>query len=340
DEYQDTNHAQYILAHGIAVDHDNICATGDPDQSIYAWRGADIRNILEFEADYPNATVIRLEENYRSTRPILEAAGRLISNNKMRKRKALYTRRAGGVNVRVICCDTAHAEAELIARRIAARRDGGGEFSDVAIFYRVNSLSRVLEEALLRASVPYRIARGVEFYNRKEIKDVLAYLKLLANPSDDLSCMRIINTPTRGIGATTLKRLGNFAAAGSSSILAACKQAEKANLRPTATKRVTAFGDLITSMAENIQDRPVREILEEAFIRSGLEKMLRQADEEDRSALANIEELITAAAEFDELSQGGALADYLQQVSLVSDVDHLDGAGGAVTLMTLHAAKG
>jgi len=339
DEYQDTNHAQYIIAHGIALDHENIAVTGDPDQSIYAWRGADINNILEFEADYPNATVVRLEENYRSTKPILAAASQLIARNRQRKDKALWTRRGGGGNVRVVLVDDEHAEAGMVARRIAQRRQAGGDYAGVAVFYRVNALSRVLEEALLKAGIPYCIARGVEFYNRKEIKDVLAYLRLLVNEDDDLSCRRVINTPTRGIGSTSLERLAEMASAGGLSLLAACRKPDEAKLGAAAAKRVRAFAEMIAALATDL-DRPVASLMEDVVTRSGLADSLAGHEEQDRQARANVDELITAATEFDASGEGERLADYLHQISLVSDVDRLEGAGGAVTLMTLHAAKG
>ncbi len=339
DEYQDTNHAQYVIAHGIALDHENIAVTGDPDQSIYAWRGADINNILEFEADYPNATVVRLEENYRSTKPILTAASQLIARNRQRKDKALWTQRQGGGDVRVVIVDDEHAEAAMVARRIAKRRQAGGDYAGVAIFYRVNALSRVLEEALLKAGIPYCIARGVEFYNRKEIKDVLAYLRLLVNQEDDLSCRRVINTPTRGIGSTTVDRLEEMASAGGLSLLAACRKPDDEKLAAAAAKRVRAFAELIDALAADL-DRPVASLMEDVVTRSGLADSLAGRDEQDRQARANVDELITAATEFDASGEGGGLGDYLHQISLVSDVDRLEGAGGTVTLMTLHAAKG
>ncbi len=357
DEYQDTNHAQYIIAHSIALGHENIVATGDPDQSIYAWRGADINNILDFESDYPGAKVIRLEENYRSVQPILTAASNLIAHNVMRKSKNLFTRKIGGENVRTVVVDDEGAEARLIADRVEEFRIAGGAYSDVAVFYRVNSLSRVLEEAMIRKGLPYRIARGVEFYNRKEIKDVIAYLKLLVNPADDLSCLRIINTPARGIGATTIKRLQSFAIMTGRSFLEAAKTVEQAGLSAAPTKKVQAFVEIINSLVENL-DRPVREILEEVVAKSGFEESFSKGDEDSRQIKANVEELISTAAEFDENRQAAAgeqaeagptagqefdtpLAEYLNQVSLVSDVDHMKGqTSGAVTLMTLHAAKG
>ncbi|MDY6914047.1 MAG: UvrD-helicase domain-containing protein [Planctomycetota bacterium] len=339
DEYQDTNRAQYILAHGIAVDHENICATGDPDQSIYAWRGADIDNILRFESDYPGAVVCRLEENYRSTKAILSAASRLISRNRMRKDKALWTRRDGGCNVRVVCCDDAHAEADQIVRRVEALKKSGRNYDDVAVFYRVNSLSRMLEGAFMKAGVPYRIARGVEFYNRREIRDVLAYLRLLANPSDDVSCLRIINTPARGIGGTTVGRLNDFAAARGVPVFEACRHANETAMGSAAAGKVGAFCKLIEALAGEL-DRPVRDIVEDVVRRTGLEASYGRDDESSRQASANVGELISTAAEFDAEYEGESLADFLHQVSLVSDVDRLEGGSGAVTLMTLHAAKG
>ncbi|MFP3938454.1 MAG: ATP-dependent helicase, partial [Phycisphaerae bacterium] len=338
DEYQDTNHAQYLIAHGIALDHENICVTGDPDQSIYAWRGADVSNIMEFESDYPNAVVVRLEENYRSTAAILSAASRLISRNRMRKDKSLWTHRQGGAKVKVLACDDGKSESELIAERIAAHRDAGGKLDDVAVFYRVNALSRQVEETLLKRGIAYRIARGTEFYNRKEVKDVLAYLKLLVNPADDLSCLRIINTPARGIGSTTIDRLRSFAEANGCSVLEACDRADAETLGAAGAKRAAGFARIIGSLAGRL-DRPVREVTEDVVRESGLEEDLSKDDEDTRQALSNVHELISTAAEFDR-TVGGSLADYLYQVSLVSDVDHFQGGDGAVTLMTLHAAKG
>ena len=240
--------------------------------------------------------------------------------------------------------DDEHAEARQVARRIEDYRIAGGSYGDVAIFYRLNSLSRVLEEALIRTGVPYRIARGVEFYNRKVIKDVLGYLKLLVNPADDLSCLRIINTPPRGIGATTIKRLRACASQRGVSIFEAVQHAEQVGLGDAPARKVRAFADLMTSLTAEV-DQGVRYILEEVIRRSGMESSyLRKDDEDARQALANLEELITSAAEFDEsqppTEEGTTLWEYLQQVSLVSDTDHFEDGSGAVTLMTLHAAKG
>jgi DNA helicase-2/ATP-dependent DNA helicase PcrA len=354
DEYQDTNRAQYIIAHGIAMEHGNICATGDPDQSIYAWRGADIRNIMEFEQDYPDALVVNLEENYRSTAPILTAASALIAHNTERKDKRLWTSREGGGKVRVAYYDDEHAEAAAIADEIQDRlASGQADHDDIALFYRVNSLSRVLEEAMLVRGIPYRIARGVEFFNRKEIRDVLAYLRLIVNRDDDLSCARIINMPSRKIGTTTVNRLRAYADARGMSLLEACRYGREAGLPAAAAGKAGVFAELIDSLSEHAAGS-VKDAIEQVVQDSGLEEMVRHGGEEQQQAWANIEELISTGAEFDarqsELAavdlEGPAedlvetgLSGYLHQVSLVSDSDHLEGSG-AVTLMTLHAAKG
>ncbi len=340
DEYQDTNRVQFMIADSIARGHRNVCVTGDPDQSIYGWRGADISNILGFEQQYPGAEVIRLEENYRSSKAILNGASTLIAHNLLRKDKSLWTSRPGGDDVHVVYCENEHAEADQIAQRITQAHKGGCSYEDMAIFYRVNSLSRTIEENLLRHGIPYRIARGVEFYNRKEIKDAIAYLKLLSNPVDDLSLVRIINTPARKIGATTVNRLMDYALTAGCSMLESCKDGAAAGLKPAAAKRVAAFGQMMASLTGGL-DRPVKEIMEDMLKVSGLSDALKRAhEEEDSSASANVGELVNTAAQFDRATDGGTLSEYLQLVSLVSDADHFEGGQGAVTLMTLHAAKG
>ena len=341
DEYQDTNHAQYVIVHGIALAHENICATGDPDQSIYGWRGADIRNILDFEADYPNATVVRLEQNYRSVQPILSAASRLIAHNRRRKEKQLIAVRPGGEDVQVIRLPDERAEARKLAELVGRLHRQGMPYRHMAVFYRVNALSRVLEEAFRARGISYQIARGVEFYNRKEIKDVLAYLRLLVNPSDNVSCERIINFPPRGIGDATVERLWAAAERTALHLLELCRQAASAGLTKAAEAKVATFAQLIGELA-NMAGGPemtVRQIVQTVVERTGIEQLL-VGDEEQRQALKNVQELISAAADFDERNPGLGLADYLYQVALVSDVDSIDPQAGAVTFMTLHAAKG
>jgi DNA helicase-2/ATP-dependent DNA helicase PcrA len=212
DEYQDTNHAQYMIARFLAMKLQNLCVTGDPDQSIYGWRGANLHNILQFEEDFPNAKVVRLEQNYRSTPQVLAAADAVIAHNRKRKKKKLWTENASGPDICVVECEDSHAEAKYIAAQIRQHVQAGGKWSDAAVFYRVNSLSRNIEAALRDAQVPYQVARGVAFYHRKEIKDVLAYLKVTCNPLDQVALERIINVPPRGIGKSTVDRVLSYAA--------------------------------------------------------------------------------------------------------------------------------
>ncbi len=339
DEYQDTNHTQYLIARGLTLRRENLCATGDPDQSIYGWRGADIRNILEFEQDFPKARIIRLEQNYRSTARILSAADALIKVNCRRKDKALWTQNAGGAAVRVVARDRAEDEADFLVAEIQAQVAGGGSLDDVAVFYRVNSLSRIVEEAFLRAGVPYQIARGTEFYNRKEIKDVLAYLRLLVNPADELALRRSINTPSRGIGKTSIDRLLAFAHAGGLSALEAARRAAEIPGLKRAAEPMRAYVDLVDGLRLGL-DEPADEVLRRVLAATGLEDRLAQGADQDDDALRNLAELVSAASDFVLNHPENSLLDWLQHVSLVSDVDRVDAQAGAVTLMTLHAAKG
>ncbi|MDP9172332.1 MAG: UvrD-helicase domain-containing protein [Planctomycetota bacterium] len=352
DEYQDTNHAQYVLAHAIALKHRNICVVGDPDQSIYAWRGGDISNILNFEKDYPDAAIVRLEQNYRSTKTILAIAEKLISHNTQRKEKRLWTENADGEKATVLFCADEHDEARAVASELAALSIKGIPWGKMAIFYRMNALSRVVEESLRRASIPYQIARGVEFYNRKEIKDVLAYLRTVANPADEVSFTRIANVPTRGISDNSIKLLQAHAVGAGVSpwqMMQQCDQIQALSAR--AKNSICQLVQLINSLRISAAKKNagqmftdnkgrVQSIMEEVIQRSGLDALLRKEDPQGENELANVNELISAAAEYDLENPEGSLDDYLSRVSLVSDADHLKGAGGAVTLMTLHAAKG
>jgi len=339
DEYQDTNHAQYLIASLLASGHSNICVTGDPDQSIYAWRGADIQNILDFEADYPEARVVRLEQNYRSTPAILSAASCLIGHNRMRKTKDLWTENEDGPAVRVWECEDEHDEAERIAADLQAHCDDGGEPGEAAIFYRINAVTRVLEDALRSAQIPYQIARGVEFYNRKEIKDVLAYLKAAVNPADEVATVRAINTPARGIGKVTIGRLKAHASAGGMTLGDAIMRAEGMAELKSARKKIAPFAELMGRM-RSMPGSPVQSIIEFALKQSGLEASLAAAGDIDNEPLQNAYELVSAARQYDAENPDGSLAEWLQQISLVSDTDSVELGGGAVTLMTLHAAKG
>jgi DNA helicase-2/ATP-dependent DNA helicase PcrA len=343
DEYQDTNHVQYILAHALALRHRNLCVVGDPDQSIYAWRGADIQNILDFEKDYPDAKIVRLEQNYRSTKTILSLASSLISNNRQRKDKKLWTENAQGESAAVFLCQDERDEADVIQRQLRQLHDDAGyAWNQMAIFYRMNALSRVMEDALRRANVPYQIARGVEFYNRKEIKDVLAYLRVVVNPADEVSLTRIINVPTRGLGDAAVKKFADFAAVRSMTLWQALAQAaEVPDVSPRAANAAAQFVKLVESWrAAASSPGPVKNFMEKIVAQSGYEKLIKKTGGEELDELTNVEELISSAAEYDQENPQGSLGDYLGIVSLVSDADHLKGAGGAITLMTLHAAKG
>ena len=336
DEYQDTNHAQYMIASQMAAGHRNICATGDPDQSIYAWRGADIRNILDFEADYPDAKIVRLEQNFRSTGAILSAASCLIDHNKHRKPKTLFTEGDVGASVRVWSCEDERQEASRIADDIREALAEGRAAGDVAIFYRVNALSRAMEDALRSAGIPYQIARGVEFYGRKEIKDVLAYMRIIENPADETALFRAMGAPSRGIGKATMQKIAAMTREGRS--LDEALEAMKFG-RGASAKRIGEFVEMLERLRA-MPRQPVREIVERVLKESGLEASLSGQEEIDNEPLANVYELVNAAGQFDADQPEGKLGDWLQQISLVSDADAIEEAGGTVTLMTLHTAKG
>jgi len=350
DEYQDTNHAQYKIAKSIASRHNNIFVVGDPDQSIYRWRGADIRNILDFEKDWPGAVVIRLEENFRSTPNILELADKLIAANKNRKQKRLIPTRPGGKDAVISIFEDEHEEAGAVAEKIKELAEEGMPLSGMAVFYRVNASSRVLEEAFIKNKIPYQIIRGVEFYNRKEIRDLLAYLKILANPSDENALLRIINTPPRGIGKTTIDRLKAYAVSQGIGLFEGLKKAEHIDSLPKAAKiKIGEFVKMIERFKKDSSGK-VAPLVERIFTESGLSDFIKTSEPEWQDKIENIGELISTAAYYDSqparssLVEGGteqpSLVEYLQQISLVSDVDAYDTAAERVALMTLHAAKG
>ena len=343
DEYQDTNHVQYVLLRALSVDYPNLAVTGDPDQSIYGWRGADINNILQFESDYPEVKVVRLEKNYRSSKRILRVADQLIGHNLRRKQKALFTDNDEGHAVRLTEYANQDKEARTIAEEIAAAIASGEHVaSDFAIFYRVNALSRVLEGALRQAGVPYQMIRGQEFYQRKEIKDVLAYCQLINNPRDDQAVMRTINTPARGIGRKTIDRLTEHAYRYGISLLDAAREAAQIyGMAARSAKKVAVYVALADKLSE-LADGDVEEILGTILSESGYHDHLKEGDsEEDLNRLANIEELLTDARQFDEENPGGGyLEDYLENAWLTGETDGWDEETEKVTLMTLHAAKG
>ena len=343
DEYQDTNLAQYAIVRALSIQHPNLEVTGDPDQSIYAWRGANINNILEFERDYPDVVVVRLEQNYRSTQNILRVADSLIAHNHHRKPKSLFTENAAGPRVRVTEFEDGIAEAHCIAGEIArAVRNGQLGYRDCAVLFRVNALSRNLEHALQQAGVPYQIVNGVEFYQRKEIKDVLAYLHLINNPSNDVAFLRVVNTPPRGIGKKSLGILQDCARQHQLPLLKVLAQPELVSpISQRPRKSLLEFADQMGRLRELATDSLV-ELVECVLVESGYRQRLEGSHlEEDRQRLANIEELKTAARSYDEtFPGGGALEEFLEQSSLVNDTDTWDQDFDRVTLMSLHAAKG
>ncbi len=340
DEYQDTNHAQYKIARAFVSAHNNICVTGDPDQSIYRWRGADIRNILAFENDWPDATVIKLEENFRSRPKILEIADKLITVNRNRKKKKLIPIKPPIAHVVVTAFEDETEEAEAVAQQVKELKDKGASLNDIAVFYRVNAMSRVLEEAFIRNKMPYQVVRGVEFYNRKEIRDLLAYLKILVNPSDEIALLRIINTPPRGIGKTTVDRVRAYAALHNITFFDGLKNAEDIDsLSKAAKAKIVAFVNMLEQFKKDVAGK-VAALTERAFVESGLEKSLRDSGDQGKTALENVNELINAAHRYDQQTEEPSLLDYLQQIALFSDADAYDASSGRVALMTLHAAKG
>ena len=340
DEYQDTNHAQYKIAKALVSEHNNICATGDPDQSIYRWRGADIRNILVFENDWPDATIVKLEENFRSTPNILGVADNLIAKNRNRKQKTLISTRPRSQDIVVAVFEDENDEAQGVVRQVKQMTEQGISLNDIAVFYRVNAQSRALEEAFISNKIMYQVVRGVEFYRRKEIRDLLAYLKILVNPDDEVALLRIINTPARGIGKTTIDRVRANASQNNISFFEALRKAEDIeSLSKAAQARLAAFVNMLEQFEKDTTG-PVAPLAQRVFVESGLEQSLKDEGKEGENALENVNELINAAAQYDQLTEQPSLLDYLQQVALFSDVDAYDAAAGRVAMMTLHAAKG
>ncbi len=343
DEYQDTNHAQYLLAKLLASHWKNIAVVGDADQSIYAWRGADIQNILDFEKDYPNCTSIKLEQNYRSTKIILDAANAVIENNEGRPKKNLWTDKTEGAKIQHFTAQSEHEEAAFIGDTIAKKHDiHGVPYGDMAILYRTNAQSRVLEEALIKRALPYTMVGGTKFYDRKEIKDVLAYLRVLYNPFDDLSLLRIINVPKRSIGATTVAKLQDYARANGTSLFMTLTQLHLVDTIKGKTKeKLEEFGILIFTLVAEMEDKTVLDILEAILDRTGyLAQLEESTDPQDQARAENIGELLSVAKDFQDTNPTGTVEDFLEQVALVNDVDSFEQEESKVTLMTLHAAKG
>lgn len=350
DEYQDINSVQYCILRGLSLDYQNLSVTGDPDQAIYGWRGASISNILEFERDYPTAAVVTLEQNYRSTANILGTADRVIANNSRRKPKQLQTDAGAGSHVRIFLDSSSHDEAERIATEIAnAISSGIRQPRDFCILFRTNALSRSLEVALRNHQIPYQLLRGLEFFKRREVRDIVAWLRLLKNPRDDEALLRIVNVPPRGIGKQSLDRLAAWAEQQHLSRLEATRQAAAVpGLSRRAIRAYEQFGNLVNQLEQVVQraEGAVAPLVEAILDRTGYRELLAaEKDEEGDERLANVEELVTAARQVDEsfeatLPDDDPLGQFLEQTALVADTDVWDPSGNQVSLMTFHACKG
>ncbi len=343
DEYQDTNHAQYVLVNLLASSNRNLCVVGDEDQSIYGWRGADINNILDFEKDYPDAKVIKLEQNYRSTQVILDAAGAVVRNNFRRKGKTLYTQIQGGERVGLMILENEYHEAEALVRRIQDFiREEDYSLSDFVILYRTNAQSRVLEQRLRDNGIPYVIVGGLRFYERKEVKDLLAYLKVLANPKDHLSLKRIINVPARGVGAKTVSRIEEYGLRQKMSLLEAVRGIDQIEtISPRLRKTIEDFVRMLDRFAVLKEELPIDELTQMVVDKTGyLDELRQQRTVEAENRMENVKELINATAEFKERTEDATMEAFLEEVSLITDIDTWDKSRDAVTLMTLHAVKG
>lgn len=339
DEYQDTNRGQYLLVHALAKEHQNICAVGDDDQSIYSWRGADINNILDFEKDYSETTVLRLEQNYRSTQNILSAAYEVVRNNRLRKEKKLWTENSTGAPIDCYEAIDEVDEAKYVIRQIRESRSQGLKYGDCVIFYRINAQSRAFEEALRGANMPYQIVGGMRFYERMEIKDLIAYLRVIVNPDDSISLRRIINVPRRGIGGTTLGKLEDFADEEQIDLFSALRRVDEiSTLRVAAKLKIQEFSQLIESFDPA---RPPVEIINELLDVTDYLTFLKSDNTiEAMGRVENVSEFISAAARYEGNEPEPTLSGFLELITLVADVDDMDDKSDVVTLMTLHSAKG
>lgn len=341
DEYQDTNNSQSMLVSLLAQGYENICVVGDDDQSIYKFRGANIQNILNFEKEFPGARVIKLEQNYRSTQTILDAANAVIANNQGRKSKKLWTQNGGGQPIDLYRADNEYDEAEFIANQIKDAVQSGGHYSDCAILYRTNIQSRVIETTLSGHGIPYRVLAGLRFYDRKEVKDAIAYLRLIQNPNDNISLLRVVNEPSRKIGAATLEKVTLSAGRLGESLFAAMEQADKEPELLRAAERLMTFTRLIRKMQQLAAGRKPSETIEMVLAESGYRAMLEAEDTvENQTRLDNLTELLNAAAEYERNDSEPSLAGFLELTALIADVDNYDETVDSVVLMTLHSAKG
>lgn len=342
DEYQDTNKAQYTLIKLLANKFKNLCVVGDSDQSIYGWRGADIQNILSFEEDYPDAKTIFLEQNYRSTKTILNAANEVIKNNTERKPKGLWTVNTGGDKINYYEATTERDEAEYVVREIMKHQRNGKKYSDMAILYRTNAQSRVLEETFMKSNIPYTMVGGQKFYDRKEIKDLLSYLRVIANSNDDISLQRIINVPKRGVGPSSVEKIQTYAVQNNISMFDALGEVDFIGLSKKVTQECIAFYEMIQNLIKEQEFLEISEIVEEVLVKSGYRDMLdREQTLESRSRLENLDEFMSVPKDYEENTplEEQSLINFLTDLSLVADIDEADTESG-VTLMTMHSAKG
>ena len=346
DEYQDTNRAQYMLVKLLASRFKNICVVGDSDQSIYRWRGADISNILSFEKDYSHAKSIFLEQNYRSTKRILRAANEVIEKNSNRKPKKLWTENMDGNNISYFRADSEYLEGQFVAGKIKQMVDGGvRRYSDIAILYRTNAQSRVMEEVLLKSNINYTIVGGIKFYDRKEIKDILAYLRVIANPDDDISLARIINVPKRGVGASSIDKIANYAIANDLTMFQALQEVEQIGLGGKILNSLVEFRNQINNWVDMQEYLSVTELVDEMLDKTGYRDLLKSEKTiEAQSRLENIDEFLSVTKNFEEKNEDKSLVAFLTDLALVADIDKLEeddkDKGDAVVLMTLHSAKG
>lgn len=342
DEYQDTNYAQYKLVSYLAGTSKNLCAVGDDDQSIYGWRGADITNILEFEKEYPGAKVIKLEQNYRSTKMILDAANGVIKNNEGRKSKRLWTENGSGDKIDVYQAEDEHDEAQFISTTILNGVERGRTYDDFAVLYRTNAQSRVIEDTLIMYQIPYRLVGAVKFYDRKEIRDIIAYLRVIVNPYDEISATRIINVPKRNIGPATIEKIRAYASGKGISFMEAVFDADRIDaLSGRALSKVKEFGAVIRSGSENLDTPEVTSIVKAVLEKTGYIDGLQASDDpQDESRIENLQEFLSVAQEFENNSEDKSLNAFLEGIALMSDIDSIGEDEHKVVLMTLHSAKG
>lgn len=341
DEYQDTNTAQYALISLLARKNRNLCVVGDDDQCVYMWRGANIRNILDFEKEFKDSKVIKLEQNYRSTESILDVANSVIKHNEGRKSKRLWTDKAGGDKAFYFEANNEHEEALFVTSEVRKNADEGRNYRDMAVLYRINAQSRVLEEMFMREGIPYKIFGGVRFYDRKEIKDVISYLRVICNPSDNISLKRIINVPKRGIGDTTVAKAEALANGTGQSIFSVILKASEYPELSKAAGKLEIFTKLIERLVKMSESLAISELIKEIIDRTGIEKEYKDENTiEALSRIENIEEFVSAALEFEQSDSEQSLEEFLAGITLVADIDNLEEENNYVALMTLHSAKG